>query len=222
MGCVAACKFHSTPPQKCNNNTLLYLRSHPLSQEFAYSLLGLSPGGFPSSVGIFGTPSSGPALGPAYASFIQSCSWQAGNPMVHYTIGDLANPGFNEDITIVPPVLMQLQSCQFDVQLGLQFGGSQSRLQFRRGGGFLFRFVRWLVSDRVFRSRRFALCGVGLDEYIGLVSDWNSGAAIARCLSVRGPGSDELFSAVLSSAVAVRGFRPSYQIKQGNVTNGIK
>ena len=30
MGCVAACKFHSTPPQKCNNNTLLYLRSHPL------------------------------------------------------------------------------------------------------------------------------------------------------------------------------------------------
>ena len=31
MGCVAACKFHSTPPQKCNNNTLLYLRSHPLS-----------------------------------------------------------------------------------------------------------------------------------------------------------------------------------------------
>ena len=32
MGCVAACKFHSTPPQKCNNNTLLYLRSHPLSE----------------------------------------------------------------------------------------------------------------------------------------------------------------------------------------------
>jgi hypothetical protein len=26
--------------------------------------------------------------------------------MVHYTIGDLANPGFNEDITIVPPVLI--------------------------------------------------------------------------------------------------------------------
>ena len=34
MGCVAACKFHSTPPQKCNNNTLLYLRSHPLRVAF--------------------------------------------------------------------------------------------------------------------------------------------------------------------------------------------
>jgi hypothetical protein len=79
------------------------------SLEFLDSLLGLS-GGYPGSVGIFsapfGVPSGAPVLGPAYASFIQSCSWQAGNPMVHYTIGDLANPGFNEDITIVPPVLI--------------------------------------------------------------------------------------------------------------------
>src|SRR5208282_2987551 len=76
------------------------------SLPFADSLLGLSPGGYPSSVGIFsapdGVPGGEPSVGPAYANFIQSCSWQAGNPMVHYTLGDLTNPAYNQDIAYVP------------------------------------------------------------------------------------------------------------------------
>jgi hypothetical protein len=34
----------------------------------------------------------------AIAAFIQSCSWQASDPMVHYTIEDLTNPGFNQAV----------------------------------------------------------------------------------------------------------------------------
>ncbi len=78
------------------------------SLEFLDSLLGLS-GGYPSSVGIFSAPAGAPGvpggqlpISPAYASFIQSCSWQAGNPMVHYSVGDLTNPEFNDDIESVP------------------------------------------------------------------------------------------------------------------------
>ncbi len=80
----------------------------PGGLEFYDSLLGLSPGGYPSSVGMFsvpvGAPVPGGALspGPAYVNFIQSCSWQAGNPMVHYTVEDLTNPEFNQDIAYVP------------------------------------------------------------------------------------------------------------------------
>ena len=56
---------------------------------FYNSLIGASPN-IPGA--IFGDPYI------AFASFIQSCSWQAGNPLVHYTVEDLTNPEFNEDI----------------------------------------------------------------------------------------------------------------------------
>jgi hypothetical protein len=71
---------------------------------FYESLLGL-PGGYPSSVGTFSAPYGAPgvpSIDPANAYFIQSCSWQAGNPMVHYTVGDLTNPEYNQDIACVP------------------------------------------------------------------------------------------------------------------------
>ncbi|MGP8200889.1 MAG: hypothetical protein ACLQU4_15460 [Limisphaerales bacterium] len=65
-------------------------------QVFYDSLLGL-PGGYPSSLGYF-SPPTGQDIGPANAIFIQSCSWQAGNPLVHYTLEDLTNPEFNQGI----------------------------------------------------------------------------------------------------------------------------
>jgi hypothetical protein len=74
------------------------------SPEFLLSLLGLH-GGFPSTVGLFSAPyviQGGVGENPATANFIQSCSWQAGNPMVHYTDQDLTNPEFNQDIQDVP------------------------------------------------------------------------------------------------------------------------
>ena len=59
------------------------------SESFECSLLGL-PGGVPG--GTF----SDPYVATAY--FAQSCSWQAANPMVHYTLEDLTNPRFNQGI----------------------------------------------------------------------------------------------------------------------------
>jgi hypothetical protein len=38
----------------------------------------------------------------ASAGLIQSCSWQAGNPLVHYTIQDITNPEFNQEAFTVP------------------------------------------------------------------------------------------------------------------------
>src|SRR5437660_12820306 len=50
--CVAAFQFHSTPTHDCNNNTLVYLRSNPLSDGHGChppygldALLELLPGG---------------------------------------------------------------------------------------------------------------------------------------------------------------------------------
>src|SRR5208283_5402837 len=62
--------------------------AQPGGLTFYDSLLGLS-GGYPSFIGIFCPPPGASGLGLATAFFIQSCSWQAGNPMVHYTVGDL-------------------------------------------------------------------------------------------------------------------------------------
>jgi hypothetical protein len=77
------------------NQIYMGIEQYPV---FANSLLGL-PGGYLSTLGIFYDPYT------ASANFIQSCSWLAGNPMVHYTIEDLTNPAFNQDIANVPLAL---------------------------------------------------------------------------------------------------------------------
>jgi hypothetical protein len=59
---------------------------------FLNSLDGRSPN-YPGA--IFADPYQ------ASTNFIQSCSWQTGNPLVHYTIEDLTNPEFNQEATIV-------------------------------------------------------------------------------------------------------------------------
>jgi hypothetical protein len=66
----------------------------PEGQLFYNSLNGLS-GGFPSTVGLFSDPYTASAI------FSQSCSWHAGNPMVHYTIEDLTDPEFNQGVSNV-------------------------------------------------------------------------------------------------------------------------
>jgi hypothetical protein len=69
------------------------------SSQFAFSLFGI-PGGFPNTVGYFYPPDyilepgAAPYF-PAYAAFIQSCTWGAQNPLVHYTLEDLTNPTNN-------------------------------------------------------------------------------------------------------------------------------
>jgi len=67
----------------------------PQNVEFLLSLRGIGQD-YPDYVKIFSDPYT------ASAYFIQSCSWQAANPMVHYTVEDLTNPEFNQDIQDVP------------------------------------------------------------------------------------------------------------------------
>ncbi len=64
------------------------------SPRFFYSLLGLT-GGFPSSVATFSDPYT------ATADLVQSCSWQAGNPMVHYTVEDLTDPRLGPQVVVL-------------------------------------------------------------------------------------------------------------------------
>ena len=60
--------------------------------QFYNSLTGQSPN---ISGPIFADPYT------ASADFIQSCSWHAGNPRVHYTVEDLTDPYYNQDIANV-------------------------------------------------------------------------------------------------------------------------
>jgi hypothetical protein len=69
----------------------------PEGLQFLESLDGFS-GGYPSTVGIFADPYI------ASANCIQSCSWHAGNPMVHFTVEDLVDPKFSQKVTFVPSI----------------------------------------------------------------------------------------------------------------------
>lgn len=73
--------------------------------QFASSLLGIN-GGYPASIGEFTVPSnpsqSGEQVspGPGYACLIQSFSWQASDPLVHYTVQDLTNIFSSQGISV--------------------------------------------------------------------------------------------------------------------------
>jgi hypothetical protein len=87
-----------------------------LNPKFAASVFGLGPPiGYPLPETIFYVPGASPTnpgqlVAPAggWASYIQSCSWHASCPLVHYTLADLADPTprFNQEVE--PVSLVQL------------------------------------------------------------------------------------------------------------------
>lgn len=64
----------------------------PEGLEFYDSLNGR--GGYPGTIGVFEDPYV------ASANFVQNCSWHASDPLVHFTIDDLTDPEFNQDIIL--------------------------------------------------------------------------------------------------------------------------
>jgi hypothetical protein len=46
----------------------------------------------------------------AYAYLIQNCSWHAANPLVHYTVGDLTDPQYNQSVVTTTNLFFNLSS----------------------------------------------------------------------------------------------------------------
>lgn len=86
---------HGSPASTGMRNQIEYGMQQ--SSEFSESLLG-DGGGFPSEIGIFYAPM-------ASAYLIQNCSWHTSNPMVHYTLEDLVDPEFNQNVATNSGVL---------------------------------------------------------------------------------------------------------------------
>jgi hypothetical protein len=103
---VPANDVPTSPMSKGALNQIYETITYPGGLEFYESVLG-EPGGYPATIGIFSSPIDlvqGGQLspGPAYANFIQSCSWHASDPVVHYTFEDLTDPTSSEETSYLP------------------------------------------------------------------------------------------------------------------------